>query len=311
MGIPRELRNVIFRQILLYHKEIQLDFDLSSNWTSAEDYWMFRRMQSAFDEREPIGGNRTEARRGIDLRILRVCKQAYEEGRLIFYGDNRWFFRHARAFHRLFLDWPEPYTGCLSTKAGLIRDLTIWPSKDDTTYPELSYMEFIEVMCEYLPALQHLQIILSYSMFRDRAQDRKRWIGLVGINHNVVAMAARITRNHPSLKKAIYSRRSGRLREVESVSPRMRQFEVVFMVDLVPAGTATKNFPMVQAITHGEFLADDEEPRSDWLVTEDIVLDCQKVRAAQGKAVSGNTPAEFALPSTALSSEPANYHSRP
>ncbi|KAJ9608267.1 hypothetical protein H2200_007255 [Cladophialophora chaetospira] len=309
MGIPREVRDSILRHVLLFHKAIQLDFDHKNNWTSADEFYKLRRLQrdlTANNLPELIKGNREEVCQEIDLRILQVCRQTCEEGRQIFYGENRWFFRHSRAFQSLFLDWPNPIVGSL--KADHIRDLTIWPSKDDTAYRELTYKEFIDFICTRFPGLNHLQVVLSYNMFRDRALDRTRWIGMTGINHNVVGLAAKITLSHPSLKKAVYSRRSGRLREVESVSPRMRQFEVVFIVDIVPAGAVIKSHQFIEAMAQGRFLAEDEEPRSDWLAIEDVVLDCQKVRDARGKEVLGNSPAEFALPSTAVSSEPADHH---
>ena len=302
MGIAPELRDNIFRHLLLSHKEIYLSFDRPSHWRNAEHFESTTRLYRGVrpDERASIAVGDREVCQTIDPAILRVSKQACREGRKILYGENRWLFTNARALKSFLLDYLDVPRGF--RKEALITDLTFWPQfKYDQSTSEIAdnnFIDFIDLVCNQMPVLRHFRVVFHYPVF----SDNRYWIHMPGHSHIIVVLAAGITQRHPYLKKAVLSGLSGRVRLVEDCSPSPSQFEVVWIVDIVAAGP-TMDFEPMDAIVSSWF-PKIEDLESEWLVANDVTLDCPRIRATPREDICDMSPTQFALPDTATSSEP-------
>ncbi|KAJ9608236.1 hypothetical protein H2200_007224 [Cladophialophora chaetospira] len=270
MELPAEVRNQIFRLVMISQHKIRLD---SSG--------RFRPVASPPE---------------IAPALLGVCRQAYHETRSMLYQENKWLITHMQAFAELFIEAVEPpfveqIPDTLGeNRAMLLRDLVIWPGlrDDEHSYPhepKLQIQQVTRFVFSKLLGLQHLQLVWLGRFSSGAGRDDSA---------QFLREAAYITSQHPILKKAIWNRKSGR-------RPKNPWFDEVLMaIDFVAESRAKPSFELPKC----EQLEDDFSRQLEGITEKDLILNCLKIRKAAWAEVSLPKLEDFALPGTASSSEP-------
>ncbi|KAJ9607051.1 hypothetical protein H2200_008123 [Cladophialophora chaetospira] len=189
MDLPAEIRDRIFRFVLPVGRFIQFDrrvhIPQGSDGVRLSHKVQCLNQQDIFSE----PSNR--------LALLRICKQAYREGRPILYWHNKWFANHVRPFEDFLLPFPNPGTG-LADPGALFKDISLWITENSDVYPAMKFV------CYNMPALRHFQMTVTYKELRNY-QLKQHSIG-----DRLLKGAGQFTRCHPILRKVVWNKKSGR-----------------------------------------------------------------------------------------------------
>ncbi|KIW96162.1 uncharacterized protein Z519_03229 [Cladophialophora bantiana CBS 173.52] len=282
LGIPREIRDKIVRYVLVGEKEIPLRF---------RSYAVAERASAT----SGVHREMDDTVRGHDctvtqiwkpdgqvhaLGLLFTCSQMYEEGRVIFYGENVWVDTSAGDFPAFYSEgnfYMSRSNAALVKKARLQRCLSFPDGLDG------SLDAFTSFASHWLPNLQKLQ--LRFYVFKASPSDPQTIYSFV--KERFLITTADMTQNHPALKKAIWN--------TDSVAP--YKFSLNFGAELTVPGHSDEELFKVRT----EEI--DEEGRRHF-IPQNLILDCQKIRQTNRADLSRLQPWDLALPEMATSSEP-------
>ena len=190
MNMPLEVREVIWRALLVKENHVRLSCDYQPDdilWTKSLS----------------IG-------KGVTT-ILRVNSRTKEEGTRILYGENVFECYHVRVFKNMFIHGKTyDFDGIGTENAAKIKKaifgLPLKIIRQIFYSPE--HGSFLDFLCNDLTGLQKLtlktnttQYIHELGVLAQKAQTNRV--------RALMATAARTTKYHPKLRKAIWSRRSG------------------------------------------------------------------------------------------------------
>lgn len=257
MRIAAEIREKIFEYALIHSKGILFDFHrfYTTNLPGVDYFGGHRKEHTSWDVAGHFLGSDTPKKdREMAVALLRVSKQAYYEAYPILYKQNKFSATHARAFARLFAEYPTTRI-TPKPRTDLIRDLSIWPTASGI--PDyLPYLLFPHLI-KHFPALQHLQVTFDVAV-RDLGGDYSN--GINPLDLDIVKQAALLTKAHPILKRAIWNKNSG-----TSFYPQKYNRYALMIIDFVPAGLDTpKDFAIMDAGRVGPKL----QEKVDWFPTK-------------------------------------------
>ncbi|KAJ9608229.1 hypothetical protein H2200_007217 [Cladophialophora chaetospira] len=287
MGIPYEVRAKIFHHILVNTVPIVLKISCKAFDTGSKEW-------RSHLEHEEERGFQCRPRSVLtdispkDIKaLLQVSRQVHEEGNEMLFGQNSWSCDSGQWFEKYFIT--DPYFGIGTKNAGFIQDLLLelpLALEGDTEPPFRSVATFVDFICTNLPDLRSLGLYLRTSQWlfrwvRDSAGNQP--ILNTAIERRALCIVSRITEKHQTLKKAIWTaEKSGRL-----------------FVTIVPS----RREDSVEATA----ICDDNDGSPNVAVQasgKDFILDCAKIRKYNWYELFGQKASQFALPDSAVSSEP-------
>ena len=305
MGMPREVRDEIFRLVVLSKHDIPVR---SWRQCTGDAVLQVSTQRCAMQETWEYGTTIINDHRNDDCKhavnIFRTCKQAYEEARTIFYGENRWLHAQPKdAWSQIFQDLSEdvPPSAMAADNAALIKCVTfdlrsLLPASGRPT-KSLAH-SFVSFVCHWLPGLQSLRLTVEIARL-PRPCGGNDSFGCVSAGKRVLLYAAAcITRGHSMLRKAIWEASSGP-RQV----PARQQGCILygptvdygFYIQIVPTREDKEIFER-----HEERL----DEQGEVFMSTDLILDCHKIRDMPWDELGTQRMVEFSLPQTATSSEP-------
>ncbi|KAJ9608235.1 hypothetical protein H2200_007223 [Cladophialophora chaetospira] len=276
MGIAQEVRDQIFAHVLVSPGSISFGC-------------------GCFDANIPRINGTTTHPNDAETAILRVCRNAYHQGRAIFYGRNMWYTTNLRAFKDTMTEVPLDDLG--GDRLSLIRDLAIKISTHSGQCRDLGDLALVTFIGDRLPALQHLQLLQAVPMQKDRGSpdEPSSWKG----HGELLSIAAQITKRHPKLKKAVLSNRSSKTQR-NPIDP--DQADAALIIDVVPRGDLVKTFQPADPAFSAIVLRHDSQRVS----IENLVLDCHRIRQAIWGDLHTCKYSNFAFPDLVASSEPTD-----
>ncbi|KAJ9608232.1 hypothetical protein H2200_007220 [Cladophialophora chaetospira] len=302
LGIPKEIRDNIFRRITLLHDQPlsiriwkQVTFTKPSHVT-AHSFIMEETCKYGCVMSQHVLFSEVSNHLSDSAHLFLTCKQIFEEGRRMFYGDNE--FR-LDGWPR-FLGYKCPLIGDFSgtTPSSRLATATSALIKDlDCDLRILAGMKgtslldsFVVLVCQLLMGLQKLCLRLNlrhisldgfYRYDEPSAYPSDRAI--------LLYTAARITHQHPSLRKAIWDART---EDWEGNSG--REFAHAFRVQIFPERKDKEIFQ------HETVRLEDPEKEFG---SKPIVLDSREIRETPWDELRERPVTAFALPETVTSSE--------
>ncbi|KAJ9608233.1 hypothetical protein H2200_007221 [Cladophialophora chaetospira] len=301
LRIPREIRDKIFKYILILHGNLRLDFRRSITGTS------MRRTAEGRPQIAEIWEHWCSIRKATmpdcvhATALLATCKQSHEEGCIIFYGKN--LFEGFARFHTSRpYDFDSNYK-LMPSHMALIRDLRLLFGGLQGRYAQKGggVEELACVMRDCFPSLRKL----SLSSFC-RYYSSMTFEGEVAKHANeLLVIAATITQHHPTLKRAIWEAESGGAEsgvgrtglDPRHFVPTINNFYFDLYIDLVPIGSNTELLKTVKekfGVNRKKF------------ISKNIILDCQKIRETPWEQLFEIQVGDLALPESATSSQPLN-----
>ncbi|KAK4937401.1 hypothetical protein LTR10_021938 [Elasticomyces elasticus] len=206
MGMPREIRDNIYRLLFVKKGTILVRFSKAMYTGGDSPMWNCDNSNPAMK----VGPKHITS-------ILRANKQTKEEGTDILYGENLFESYHIRAFDTVFVKYPRYGIGQVnagkikSARFGVPLGTLIWSPKEDSTDSELVLGFLCDILCATLKGLQHLTLKTKIIRAKPTTLERGKMVKdsqKVNIRALLVS-AARATKFHPCLRKAIWRRWSG------------------------------------------------------------------------------------------------------
>ena len=226
MGLPLELQNQIFRDILA--NELAIHQELSSHILPSTTLAPNRIHGLKYVSCTTVPSDSTHS-----AAIMQTCKAAYEEGRNMLLGNDQCFNTHMHLFKGLLRQFQKP--GVCGPLAPF-EAITLRLSKHTDFVPATI------LISRKMPHLQHLQITLLLEdasitwVSRDQAFQKCN-----GDTVNCLEISAvKFTRDHPTLKKAILSTKRRLLDEPGKMYGQHRG-EVAVVLDLVPVSVTLES----------------------------------------------------------------------
>jgi hypothetical protein len=161
--------------------------------------------------------NRLSLPENGDSAILRTCKQIEREATDILYGENSFRFFDAKRVHQDFIRhsgslrmWKDVPTGAgIGTgNAAKIKKAIVGlpPDVIRSTQDHNGGNWFLDMLCKDLVGLQELEVTTKYESRRVLDEE---WVEHVPRRRVFMTTAARLVKYHPTLRTAVWSRRSG------------------------------------------------------------------------------------------------------
>ncbi|EXJ72768.1 uncharacterized protein A1O5_03915 [Cladophialophora psammophila CBS 110553] len=200
LGIPREIRDKIVRYVLVGEEEIPLRFrSYAFAERSSDTFGLNRKMDDTVRKHDRTVTQMWKPDGQVHaLGLLFTCRQLYEEGRVIFYGENVWVDTSAGDFPTFYSEgnsYMSRSNAALVKKARLQRCLSFPDGLDGRLDA------FTPFACNWLPNLQKLR--LRFYVFKASPSDPSTIYAFV--KERFLMTAADMTQNHPTLKKAIWN----------------------------------------------------------------------------------------------------------
>ena len=245
MGIPRELRNKIYKMLLVKKDAVHIQFP---KYRFHGIHW-----RGTPGKVKRMAGGPLHIGPKYTTSILTVNKQAAAEGTDILYGYNKFTSDDATAVATVFVngkkdDWTGD-TGIGRVNAAKIKramfeiPTTIINEFIHNLAEAPTHGEFLDFVCQQLSGLQNLE--LKTTMTEEVPQSFETALSVESQQKlyivSLLKTVARVTKYHPNLRKAIWSRWSGYGLEEGEESDDYCTWPVDWIrghwsVDLVPAG---------------------------------------------------------------------------
>ena len=141
---------------------------------------------------------------------LGACRQLYEEGRIIFYGENRWRNTAFRPIEKLRLSGSAPLSNLSASNSALIQNVTLKFGQRP-----VRFHSFVNSSYSRFPQLQNLRVWFDSPPVRSLTTLSR---GSAHLRRALLRMVATMTQYHPVMRKAIWGMDSGAKRLEDSVS---------------------------------------------------------------------------------------------
>ncbi|KAI1623241.1 hypothetical protein EDD37DRAFT_463504 [Exophiala viscosa] len=268
MGMPREIRDTIYKLLLVKEDSILVQFDRSHGYIR-------RNHETGHEDSDYSIVDFTAMTVGPKhiTSILRANKQFMEEGTDILYGENLFESYHIRAFDDVFVKNSEYGIG--RKNAAKIKSARFGVPQNIIVY-DLGHDDILDFLCKVLKNLQHLTLTTRWISEKPTSRDDGEWVKLdQGPNiRALLTAAARVTKFHPGLRKAIWRQWSGGYfskgwRYDDYSESQVDELVGAFFVDLVVEGLA----PVLKGSTTKK------DPYGEDFQSRDMVLNSQLVRS--------------------------------
>ncbi|KAK5453451.1 hypothetical protein LTS15_006636 [Exophiala xenobiotica] len=281
LGMPKEVRDIIWKLVMTKTTSIKVCFSMFS-----EDDPYYDRGYGAL-------------RRGYDVglgfpgwypvSLLYVCRQTYNEAIPLLYGGNHFVSFNVRGFNGSFVNDPDHGIG--RANAALIKKVSFGlpePVKQDRTNHLPGFLDF---MCGTLTGLVHLELSVKFENYYVSPATHDQHLEWSQERRAVLLTAAHLTQRHPNLKKAVWCSTSGGSLATFWHGTKMLVRFAVFLLRAGQNGNIARPNSKL-----------DIEART--IVTDDIVLDCPKIRDTAWDDLLNKQATDFALDKDAKASEP-------
>lgn len=209
LGIALEVRTMIFREILIDATNTAIGLTFRHYTPNGVRYKRKRNgTQQAYQTTCRVNA-RQDRQWSQMLSLLRVSRQTYEEGCPIFYGLNAWYKSSVQNFeYHPSSELPQP-SDLPAKKMALIKDLSLKFDLLSTRANFATFDELIGFICSGFPRLQHLRLTFDSKQYTRAFWGQASSNGYVKEMGALLSVVATLTRQHPVLKKAIWSAESG------------------------------------------------------------------------------------------------------
>ena len=197
MGIPPEIRDDIYRLLLVSHSRIIVSFVVKP----------YPHLSLKRNRHIRIGGKNA-------VSVLRVCKLAYLEATKVLYSRNTFYSFDVRDFRSCFIQ--HVHTGIGLVNAALIRKADFAIPVRVKHFPDVHLKAFASDFCKNLKGLRQLTLSAGEEIHwftderRPPASSQQLISQRCGQERRILLLAvAWITKRHPVLKKAIWKADNG------------------------------------------------------------------------------------------------------